>query len=266
MLLSTLAIVLTSIPVTSWVVLPRKLPRPGQQISACDNTDDFKQCLPFGVDEELLFTVAPSLRAVTEPIKTLDLIDQHTRRGSVERRRHDALLYLLHSWVADRCGGKEIKRDTPLAHLGKLAETKNVKKRSRRVDLSFIRDGRLKLVEVTVVRDVALSSRIAEKVDKYSDLVASLSNSPWALERGLDIDGVAVIAVGVLGTVPECTRDSLRTLGFETSEIEELAKEMRLCVLHYNLGPFIDEKKPVQRGTYMRRRRQLHRQRQPAKR
>lgn len=255
MILAMLAMLLASMPAaSSWAELSWKLPRAGRSILASDNTNAFHQLVPRGVDAELLFTVAPSLRTVAEPLKSLDVIDKHTRQGSVERQRHDALLYLLHSWVADRCGGEEILRDAPLAHLGNLAKTKNVKKRSRRVDLSFIRDGRLKLVEVTVVRDVALSSRIAEKVDKYSDLVASLSNSPWAMERGLGIDGVAVVAMGVLGTVPESTRDSLRALGFEPCEIEELLREMQLCVLRFNLGPFIDEKKPVQRGAYMRRR------------
>jgi hypothetical protein len=213
---------------------------------------------------ELLFTVAPALRSVAEPREAVAVLDRHSRLGRVERRRHDALLHLVHGWAEARCGGTQVLRDVPVALLGGLADTNNVEKRSRRVDLSFVRGGRLKLVEVTVVRDSALSSRITEKLNKYSDLAASLSGSPWALERSLDVDDVAVIAVGVLGTVPECTRSALRDIGVKADEIDELVREMQRCVLRFNLMPFIEVRTPARRGSYMRQRRlQLQRQRRP---
>ena len=278
--------------------------------------DALAALLPRGVDSGMLVRLAP--RLLDRPaVESFKLLDAHTRDGQTERLRHDALLEIVRDWLARNHNGTEILVDVPLAL---LPMAKEARKKSRRVDLVLVTDNQsstwacegdctqrgieIRFIEITSVRDDYLDERIAEKCSKYEDLPRTIEASAWAKAmrrpnqptQAVVVHPVDVVAIGVLGTVPERTAAALRRIvhqpaggeasfrcaGLESPDCPDtdtkaaaLAEELRIEVLRHNLGPFMndDEEKGLarasgsrtSRGAYLKRRQQQQRQRQEKK-
>lgn len=212
---------------------------------------DLQLVFPCVVSVPLLCEAAPLMLSSGSATEVFEKLDRHTRLGSTERRRHNSLCNLVASRLPKRT---ETIVNVPIFA---LKGTSNVKKRSRRVDIISIdkESRRCSLIEITVVRDETLASRIDAKLEKYSDLQDDLASSEWyfnsqsfeavlkvlpivrAAIRGIVEIQTMVIAVGVFGTVPESTAYAVRAL--IEGPTDEFVRDIQSCVLDVNLKPFI---------------------------
>jgi hypothetical protein len=185
------------------------------------------------VNVTMLTQAAPAL--LTFPPETaFRMLDAHCRDGRTERSRHGRVVNRLNLWCNEH--GFETLVDRSLHSLKVLAS-----KGSRRIDIIAIDRRKVAhLIEVTVVQDDKIDARIREKEAKYADLPEALSRSQWAIDRGVYLKtSPMVVAIGVYGTIPESTRETLLSLGVPSSSVDVVAENLRREVLEQNLKLFL---------------------------
>jgi len=197
--------------------------------------------LPPAASTDQMLALAPRLLQQPSPEDAFQALDAHTRAGGTERRRHELVCGLLWEWLHKK--GYEVHRDVALGSLPADLRPHGVSKLSRRIDLVGVdpTSRRLDLIEVTVVRDDQLESRVKEKEAKYADLPPALAKTPRVQAQELKVCEPLVFALGVYGTIPPSTMQGVCQVAGcpeNQAEVDALVQEAQMRVLIENTWPF----------------------------